>query len=409
MAESPLRMDQLDLAGKRVLIREDLNVPLAEGKIVNDSRIRACLPTIAAARAGEAAQVLLMSHLGRPREGTPIVEQPEFSLGPVAAGLSELLGFEVPLAGDYLDPAASLPDAPVCLLENVRVNAGEKADDDALAARYAALCDVFVMDAFGTSHRAQASTCGVARLAAEACAGPLLARELDAIGQAMSDPRRPLLAIVGGAKVSGKLELLRNLSALADHLLVGGGIANTFLLAAGHPVGRSLHEADLVDTARELMDKVNIPLPTDVCVATGFSADARATVKPVGDVGADDMILDIGPESALRYAELIESMGTILWNGPMGVFEFPRFAEGTGQISRAVARSTAFSLAGGGETVTAIEQFDVAAEVSYISTGGGAFLEAVQGATLPALAVLIQRAASDQPSKTANSQEKPWP
>ena len=399
MTETPLRMEQLDLGGKRVLIREDLNVPLSDGKVVNDSRIRAALPTVHAARAGHAAQVLLMSHLGRPSEGVPIAEQREFSLAPVAAHLSQLLDVEVPLVDDYLqrsfESSTALPEAPVCLLENVRVNAGEKADSDELAARYAALCDVFVMDAFGTAHRAQASTAGVARHAAEACAGPLLMRELDAIGRAMREPKRPLLAIVGGAKVSGKLELLRNLSSLADHLLVGGGIANTFLLAAGHPVGRSLHEAELAGTARELMDKVDIPLPVDVRVAREFDAGAQATIKPVAEVAEDDLIFDIGPESAAHYAALVESMGTIIWNGPMGVFEFPAFAAGTERICRAVARSAAFSLAGGGETVTAIDRFDVADGVSYISTGGGAFLEAVQGVTLPAVAALAGRAATE--------------
>ena len=401
MSESPPLMRQLDLSGKRVLIREDFNVPLNRGGIVNDSRIRAALPTIEAARAGGAAEVLLMSHLGRPSEGKPIAEQREFSLAPVAARLSALLGVDVPLVDNYLEhsfahsvePGAALPEAPVRLLENVRANAGEKADSDALAARYAALCDVFVMDAFGTAHRAQASTTGVARHAPKACAGPLLARELEAIARAMREPRRPLLAIVGGAKVSGKLELLRNLSSLADHLLVGGGIANTFLLAAGHPVGRSLREAELVDAARGLMDKVDIPLPVDVRVAAEFDAGAEAAVKPVAEVAADDLILDIGPESADRYAALIESMGTIIWNGPMGVFEFPAFAEGTERIARAVARGAAFSLAGGGETIAAIDRFGVADGVSYISTGGGAFLQAAQGVTLPAITALGGRAA----------------
>lgn len=395
MTETPPQMKQLDLSGKRVLIREDLNVPLSEGKVVNDSRIRAAIPTIEAVRAGGAARVLLMSHLGRPGEGAPIAGQREFSLVPVAAHLSRLLGIDVPLVENYLEPGAALPEATICLLENVRVNAGEKSDSDELAARYAALCDVFVMDAFGSAHRAQASTAGVTRHAREACAGPLLTRELEAIGRAMRQPKRPLLAIVGGAKVSGKLELLRNLSSLADYLLVGGGIANTFLLAAGHPVGRSLHEAELVDAARELMDKVDIPLPADVRVAAEFDAGAGATVKPVADIAEDDLILDIGPESAARYAALIESMGTVIWNGPMGVFEFPAFAEGTERISRAVARSAAFSLAGGGETVAAIDRFDVADGVSYISTGGGAFLEAVQGVTLPAIAALARRAATE--------------
>ncbi len=384
-------MNQVDLRGKRVLIREDLNVPLADGMVVNDSRIRAALPTIEAALAGNPARVMLLSHLGRPVEGVAIADQPGFSLAPVAARLSALLGFAVPLVADYLDAAATLPEARVCLLENVRVNQGEKAADAALARRYAALCDVFVMDAFGTAHRAQASTSGVAELAPSACAGPLLAGEIDAIGQAMREPRRPLLAIVGGAKVSGKLELLRNLSGLADHLLVGGGIANTFLLAAGHPVGRSLCETELIDTARELMARVDIPLPVDVRVAGAFSADASAEIKAVADVGGDDLILDIGPETAARNAVLIARMGTIIWNGPVGVFEFPAFAAGTESLARAVAESPAFSLAGGGETVAAIEQFGAAAGVSYISTGGGAFLEAVQGAALPAIAALSGR------------------
>ena len=384
-------MNQVDLRGKRVLIREDFNVPLADGMVVNDSRIRAALPTIRAALAANPARVMLLSHLGRPVEGVAIADQPGFSLAPVAARLSALLGFAVPLVADYLDAAATLPEARVCLLENVRVNQGEKAVDESLARRYAALCDVFVMDAFGTAHRAQASTSGVAELAPSACAGPLLAGEIDAIGQAMREPRRPLLAIVGGAKVSGKLELLRNLSGLADHLLVGGGIANTFLLAAGHPVGRSLCETELIDTARELMARVDIPLPVDVRVAGAFSADASAEIKAVADVGGDDLILDIGPETAARNAELIARMGTIIWNGPMGVFEFPAFAAGTESLARAIAESPAFSLAGGGETVSAIEQFGAAAGVSYISTGGGAFLEAVQGAPLPAIAALSGR------------------
>jgi len=391
MTASLLRMDQVDLRGKRVLIREDLNVPLAGGAVVNDSRIRAALPTIEAALAASPARVILMSHLGRPEEGVAIDGQSAFSLTPVAARLSALLGFEVPLVADYLDPAAALPEVRVCLLENVRANRGEKAADAALARRYAALCDVFVMDAFGAAHRAQASTSAVAKLARSACAGPLLAREIDAIGQAMRAPRRPLLAIFGGAKVSGKLEVLRNLSGLADHLLVGGGIANTFLLAAGNPVGRSLCETELIDTARELMARVDIPLPADVRVAGAFSADASAEIKAVADVGGDDLILDIGPETAGRNAELIASMGTIIWNGPMGVFEFPAFSAGTESLARAVAASPAFSLAGGGETVSAIEQFGVAAGVSYISTGGGAFLEAVQGAALPAIAALNGR------------------
>ena len=407
MTDSLLRMERLDLNGKRVLIREDLNVPVSNGKVVNDSRIRAALPTIEAARAGGATRVLLMSHLGRPVEGSPIAEQPEFSLEPVAAQLSELLGISVPLVKNYPGPGAALPEVPVCLLENVRVNPGEKSDSDALAARYAALCDIFVLDAFGAAHRIQASTTGVARHAAEVCAGPLLTRELDAIGRAMREPERPLLAIVGGAKVSGKLELLRNLSALADHVLVGGGIANTFLLAAGCPVGRSLHEAELVATARELMDRVDIPLPVDVRVAKAFEPGAQAGIKSAADVADDEWILDIGPESAARCAALIESMATIIWNGPMGVFEFPAFAAGTEQVSRAVARSPAFSLAGGGETVAAIEQFGVAAGVSYISTGGGAFLEAVQGAPLPAVAALAERQPNQYP-RQFNNQENQW-
>ncbi len=400
MIDALPRLKGFDLAGKRVLIREDLNVPLAQGRIVNDSRIRAALPTIESALAGGAERVLLLSHLGRPKEGLPIAAQPEFSLAPVAARLAELLGRPVPLVENYLEPGAQLPDSDICLLENARINTGEKAAAGDLATRYAALCDVFVMDAFGTAHRAQASTSGVAELATAACAGPLLGAELDAIGRAMDEPARPLLAIVGGAKVSGKLELLRNLSDLADHLLVGGGIANTFLLAAGFPVGRSLHEAELLDTARELMAKVDIPLPTDLRVAKEFAADAEAVVKPAAEVAADDFILDIGPESARRCAALIESMGTIIWNGPMGVFELPAFAGGTEEICRAVARSPAFSLAGGGETVAAIEQFGVAEGVSYISTGGGAFLDAVRGATLPAVAALLDAAANNQSSRS---------
>jgi len=383
------RMQDFDLKGKRVLIREDLNVPVKDGVVGNDTRIRASLPTLRAAL-DAGARVLVMSHLGRPGEGVAISEQPEASLAPVATRLQSLLGSPVRLVRDYLD-ADNVPvpdEGEVLLLENVRINAGETGNDDTLSKQYASLCDVFVMDAFGTAHRAQASTHGVARYATDACAGPLLASELDALEKALQKPERPMLAIVGGAKVSSKLRVLERLAEKVDRLIVGGGIANTFLLAAGKPVGKSLAETGLVEAARSLMAKTDIPLPTDVLVAGEFSAEAEATVKPVGEVGGNDMILDIGPETAARFAALIGEMKTIIWNGPVGVFEFERFAGGTEAIARAVAANPGFSIAGGGETISAIDRFGITDQVSCISTGGGAFLEFVQGETLPAVRVL---------------------
>jgi phosphoglycerate kinase len=384
-----LRMQDLSLLGKRVLIREDLNVAIKNGVISNDTRIRAAVPTIRLAlEAG--ARVIVMSHLGRPEEGKSIDEQTEASLAPVAVRLAQLLNTEVSLSQHYLEnPAEVSPGkGEVVLLENVRVNAGEKANDGALAKQYASLCDVFVMDAFGTAHRAQASTHGVAQYAPIACAGPLLASELDALELALKEPERPMLAIVGGAKVSSKLQVLESLASIVDQLIVGGGIANTFLVAAGYNVGKSLYEPDLVDTAKALMAKTNIPLPIDVVVAKEFSADAVATIKLVGEVDDDDMILDIGPATASELAKLIEPMKTIIWNGPVGVFEFEAFADGTKAIAAAVAANTGFSIAGGGETIAAIDKFAVTKNISYISTGGGAFLEFVQGETLPAVQIL---------------------
>ncbi|WP_280568856.1 phosphoglycerate kinase [Chromohalobacter sp. 296-RDG] len=378
------KMTDLDLAGKRVLIREDLNVPIKGDQVTSDARLRACLPTIQAAL-DAGARVMLMSHLGRPTEGEL---DDEFSLAPVATHLGKLLGREVRLEKDYLDGSVDIADGEVVLLENVRYNTGEKKDDEVLAKTYAALCDVYVMDAFGTAHRAQASTHGVARYASTACAGPLLAGELDALEKALATPARPMLAIVGGSKVSTKLEVLTALSEKCDQLIVGGGIANTFIAAAGYNVAKSLHEADLVDQAKALMAKVNIPLPSDVVVATEFSEQAEATVKPVDQLNDDDMILDIGPDTAKRFAALLENAGTILWNGPVGVFEIDQFGKGTETLSRAIAASTAFSIAGGGDTLAAIDKYGVADDVSYISTGGGAFLEYVEGKQLPAVAAL---------------------
>ncbi|MCE8026766.1 MULTISPECIES: phosphoglycerate kinase [Halomonadaceae] len=379
-----LKMTDLALQGKRVLIREDLNVPVKHGKVTSDARLRASLPTIkAAAEAG--AKVMLMSHLGRPTEGEPAAE---FSLAPVAERLGELLGRPVRLVEDYLDTAQDLAEGEVVLLENVRFNEGEKKDDETLAQQYAALCDIYVMDAFGTAHRAQASTHGVARFAPQACAGPLLAAELDALEKALATPKRPMVAIVGGSKVSTKLEVLNALSAKCDQLIVGGGIANTFIAAAGHNVGKSLYEADLVAQAKALMAKVEIPLPTDVVVATEFSESAEAVVKPVDQVSDDEMILDIGPDTAGRLAGLLKDAGTILWNGPVGVFEIDQFGKGTEALSRAIAESNGFSIAGGGDTLAAIDKYDIAQQVSYISTGGGAFLEYVEGKVLPAVKAL---------------------
>ena len=387
-----LRMDQQNLEGKRVLIREDLNVTINDGVISNDTRIRAALPTIEMARTA-GAEVIIMSHLGRPAEGKTIEEQDEFSLQPVADRLAMLLDCDVAVNRDYLIRApASLGSGSVTLLENVRINAGEKANDDVLAKSYAALCDVFVMDAFGTAHRAQASTYGIAKHARIACAGPLLASELDALERSLKNPERPMLAIVGGAKVSSKLEVLKNLSTEVDQLIVGGGIANTFLAAAGVNVGKSLFEPDLIDTAKALMESTSIPMPTDVVVAKEFDANAVAVTKLVIDIEDDDMILDIGPVTAAYFAEIIGNMKTIIWNGPVGVFEFEQFSNGTQAVAKAIADSAGFSIAGGGETIAAIDKYAITDKVSYISTGGGAFLEYVQGAVLPAVEILEQRA-----------------
>ena len=392
-----LRMSDLDLAGKRVLIRQDLNVPIEHvdgqpGTITSEQRILASLPTLRLALEKGAA-VMVTSHLGRPKEGS--WSQAD-SLAPVAARLSQLLGIEVPLLRDWVDGVEVKPGQLV-LLENCRMNVGEGKDDEALSKKYAALCDVFVMDAFGTAHRAQASTHGVIRFAPVAAGGPLLMAELDALDKAMAAPARPLLAIVAGSKVSTKLELLTSLVGKVDQLIVGGGIANTFLAAVGHPVGKSLYEADLVDTARQIMADAQargaaIPLPEDVVVATAFSADAPATIRPVAEVAADELILDIGPRTAARYAQLIGAAGTVVWNGPVGVFEFDAFAGGTEAVARAIAGSSAFSIAGGGDTLAAVDKYGIADQVSYISTGGGAFLEFLEGKTLPAVAALQARA-----------------
>ena len=391
-----LRMSDLDLAGKRVLIRQDLNVPIEHvdgqpGTITSEQRILASLPTLRLALEKGAA-VMVTSHLGRPKEGS--WSQAD-SLAPVAARLSQLLGIEVPLLRDWVDGVEVKPGQLV-LLENCRMNVGEGKDDEALAKKYAALCDVFVMDAFGTAHRAQASTHGVIRFAPVAAGGPLLMAELDALDKALAAPARPLLAIVAGSKVSTKLELLTSLVGKVDQLIVGGGIANTFLAAVGHPVGKSLHEPDLVDTARQIMADAQargaaIPLPEDVVVATAFAADAPATIRPVAEVAADEMILDIGPRTAARYAQLIGAAGTVVWNGPVGVFEFDAFAGGTEAVARAIAGSSAFSIAGGGDTLAAVDKYGIADQVSYISTGGGAFLEFLEGKTLPAVAALAAR------------------
>jgi len=385
-----INMVDLDLAGKRVLIREDLNVPVVEGVISSDARIRAALPSIKAALDAGAA-VMLMSHLGRPTEGQ--VED-QLSLQPVASRLSELLGCEVPLVRDWIDGVDIAP-GDVVLLENVRFLAGEKACDDALAKKMAALCDVFVMDAFGTAHRAHASTYGVAEHAPVACAGPLLSAELAALGQALEDPARPLVAIVGGSKVSTKLTVLDALADIVDTLIVGGGIANTFIAAAGQNVGKSLHEPDMLSTARDLAandsDRADIPVPSDVVVATEFAADASSEVKSVNAVLDDELILDIGPQTAAQFAKIIAGAGTIIWNGPVGVFEFDAFGEGTRSLAEAIAASPGFSIAGGGDTLAAIDKYDVADQISYISTGGGAFLEFVEGKTLPAVAILESR------------------
>ncbi len=387
MALNVKLMTDLDLAGKRVLIREDLNVPIKDGAVSSDARIRAALPTIEAAVAAGARPVL-MSHLGRPTEGE---FDSQFSLAPVADHLSDLLGQPVRLVSDWRQ-GVELADGEVALLENVRFNPGEKNDDEELARAYAALCDVFVMDAFGTAHRAQASTHGVARYAPVACAGPLLAGELTALEQALSNPARPMVAIVGGSKVSTKLTVLETLADKVDQLVVGGGIANTFLAASGRPVGKSLCEHDLIPAASSLMAKTHIPLPADVVTGKVFSEDAVAELKSADQVAEDDMIFDIGPQASAEIAGLLAQAGTILWNGPVGVFEFDQFGAGTEALARAIAASDAFSLAGGGDTLAAIDKYGIADQVSYISTGGGAFLEYVEGKRLPAVAVLEERA-----------------
>jgi phosphoglycerate kinase len=379
-------MSDLDLTGKRVLIREDLNVPLKAGQVSSDARIRAALPTLRQAL-DAGAKVLIMSHLGRPEEG---VFAEAFSLAPVAERLSELLGRPVSLLRDWQQGVA-LDNGEIALLENVRFNPGEKKDDETLSRAYAALCDVFVMDAFGTAHRGQASTHGVARFAPVACAGPLLAAELEALDKALANPARPLVAIVGGSKVSTKLTVLETLADKVDQLVVGGGIANTFLAASGKPVGKSLCEHDLVPAAQALMAKTHIPLPEDVVTGKEFAESAAAETKPAGAVADDDMIFDIGPQAAAAIGDILAQAGTILWNGPVGVFEFDQFAGGTEALAHAIAASSAFSLAGGGDTLAAIDKFGIADRVSYISTGGGAFLEYVEGKTLPAVAMLQQR------------------
>ncbi len=385
------RFDSIALNNKRVLIREDLNVPIKDGKISNDKRLQAALPTIKAA-IKQGAKVMVMSHLGRPTEGGSESENTAFSLQPVADYLSEALGQTVPLIKDYLTQPVLVENAQVVLLENVRFNAGEKKDADELAKAYADLCDVFVMDAFGTAHRAQASTHGVAKYAPIACAGPLLSAELDALESATANPEKPLVAIVGGSKVSTKLDVLETLADLCDHLIVGGGIANTFLAANGFPVGKSLYEPDFLETAKTIMEKVNIPLPTDVVTGKAFSEEAIAEIKAADQVLDDDMIFDIGPDSAKALSEILANAKTIIWNGPVGVFEFKQFAEGTQTIAKAIAQSPAFSIAGGGDTLAAVDQFGITKDVSYISTGGGAFLEYVEGKELPAVAILKQRA-----------------
>jgi phosphoglycerate kinase len=386
------RMVDLDLSGKRVLIREDLNVPVKNGKVTSDIRIRASLPTIQKALEGGAA-IILLSHLGRPVEGQ---YSEEASLKPVAEHLSELLDQPVRLEKDWLD-GIDIKPGEVVLCENVRFNAGEGKDSDELGKKMAALCDIFVMDAFGTAHRAQASTHSVAKYAPVACAGPLLASELDALGKALETPVKPLVAIVGGSKVSTKLTVLKSLSEKVDQLIVGGGIANTFIAAAGFPVGKSLYEEDLLDEAKQLIEMAkrsgsDIPIPTDVVCAKEFSETAIASVKKVEDVEADDMIMDIGPETAKHYAQLLKSAGTIVWNGPVGVFEFDQFGNGTKSLATAIAESSAFSIAGGGDTLAAIDKYGINDQVSYTSTGGGAFLEFLEGKELPAVSILKSRA-----------------
>jgi phosphoglycerate kinase len=385
------RMVDLDLSGKRVLIRQDLNVPVKNGQVTSDIRIQASVPTIEKALAAGAA-VMVMSHLGRPEEGK---YDEASSLKPVAERLSSLLGKPVRLEKDWLEGITVAP-GEVVLCENVRFNVGEKKNTDELGKKMAALCDVFVMDAFGTAHRAEASTHSVAKFAPIACAGPLLASELDALGKALETPTKPLVAIVGGSKVSTKLTVLKSLSEKVDQLIVGGGIANTFIAAMGYPVGKSLYEPDLLDEAKRLIEAAkragsDIPIPTDVVCAKEFSETATATVKNVADVEADDLIMDIGPQTAQKYAELLKSAGTIVWNGPVGVFEFDQFGNGTKALSLAIAESSAFSIAGGGDTLAAIDKYGIEEQISYTSTGGGAFLEFLEGKELPAVAILKSR------------------
>jgi phosphoglycerate kinase len=384
-------MRDINLSGKRVLIREDLNVPIKDGKVSSDARIRASLPTIQQAHA-EGAMVMVMSHIGRPTEGE---YDQAFSLQPVAEHLSELLGKPVRLEKDWID-GVSGEAGDIILCENVRFNVGEKADDEGLSKKMAALCDVFVMDAFGTAHRAQASTHGVAKFAPEVCAGPLLAAELDALAKALFEPAKPMLAIVGGAKVSTKLTVLDSMLDKVDQLIVGGGIANTFIAAQGYSVGKSLYEANLIDEAKALLEKAekngaSIPVPVDVVCAKAFSETAEATIKRVQDVDDDDLILDVGPQTAKQYADIVKEAGTIVWNGPLGVFEFDQFASGTKTLSQAIADSDGFSIAGGGDTLAAVDKYSITDKVSYISTGGGAFLEFLEGKALPAVTVLEKR------------------
>ncbi|MDX8391021.1 MAG: phosphoglycerate kinase [Mariprofundaceae bacterium] len=391
---SVTKMTDLDLGGKRVLIREDLNVPIIDGEVGDDTRIRASLPTMQKAM-DAGAKVMVCCHLGRPTEGE---YDEQFSLAPVARHLSKLLGKEVRLVKGYLDSAPQIADGELVLLENIRFNVGEKKNDEGLSKQYASLCDIYVMDAFGTAHRAQASTHGAGQFAPIACAGPLLAAELEALGSALDNPARPMVAIVGGSKVSTKLTVLESLSKIVDQLVVGGGIANTFIAAAGHNVGKSLYEKDLIDTCKSLTADAearggSIPVPTDVVCAKEFSPTAEATLKSVDAASDDDMMFDIGPDSAAALAEIIKNAGTIVWNGPVGVFEFDQFGEGTKAIAMAIAESSAFSIAGGGDTLAAVSKYNISDKVSYISTGGGAFLEFLEGKKLPAVAMLEARAA----------------
>ena len=389
---SVLKMNDIDLSGKRVLIRQDLNVPVKDGKVTSDKRILASLPTIKNAL-GAGAKVMVMSHLGRPTEGE---YDPQFSLAPVAERISELLGQKVQLVKDWLN-GVKLADGEIVVFENVRFNKGEKKNDDELSKKMAALCDVYVMDAFGTAHRAQASTHGIAKYAPVACAGPLLTGELDALGKALDNPARPMLAIVGGSKVSTKLPVLDSLSKVVDQLIVGGGIANTFIAAAGNKVGKSLYEEDLIDEAKRLIKNArdrggDIPVPTDVVCGKEFAETAAASLKRTESVEDDDMIFDVGPETSEKFTDMIRKAGTIIWNGPVGVFEFDQFGEGTKALSMAIAESPAFSIAGGGDTLAAIDKYGITDKVSYISTGGGAFLEFLEGKKLPAVAILEERA-----------------